>query len=92
MQSFWLTFTDGSKACCQGANAYDAKKIAEHMTGKKVAGGEYRDFSAEPLPYPADPCIWKFEHPIDGPTPCFCFNPRQCAGNTSCPQPRSCTE
>ena len=39
MQGFWLTFTDGSKGYCQGVNEYDAKVIAEKLTGKKVAGG-----------------------------------------------------
>lgn len=43
MQSFWLTFTDDSQACCEGQNPYDAKRIAEKLTGKKVAGGEYKE-------------------------------------------------
>ena len=92
MITFWLDFTDGSQACCQGANAYDAKKIAEKLTGKTVKGGEFRDIAARVLPYPADPVVWQLDHPIDGKIPTFCYKPRECAGRTSCPQRRACTE
>lgn len=92
MKAYWLTFTDGSKACCEGQGEYDAKKIAEKFTGKKVAGGEYKDIAAVGLPYPASPLIWQFDHPIHGKTPDFCHKPEQCKGRGSCPQSYSCTE
>lgn len=93
MQGFWITFEDGSKGYCQGANAFDAKKIAEHLTGKKVVceGGEYSP-QLKTLPYPARPVIWQLDHPVNGKCPEFCFSPDKCCGNTSCPQPYSCTE
>lgn len=92
MQTFWLTFTDGSRACCQGVNEYDAKTIAEKLTGKTVAGGKYKDIAAKTLPYPAHPCIWQLNHPVRGECPLFCTRPDECAGKTSCPQRYSCTE
>ncbi len=92
MNNYWLKFTDGSTGSCQGATEYDAKCIAEKLTGKKVAGGEYRDIEAKSLPYPASPVIWQLDHPVYGKTPSFCFRPTQCAGRTSCPQNHSCTE
>lgn len=92
MNNYWLTFTDGSEACCQGQNEYDAKKIAEKLSGKKVAGGEYKDIAAMVLPYPSSPVIWRFEHPIHGLTPTFCYTPKKCAGKTACPGRPSCTE
>lgn len=92
MNTFWLTFTDGSKGCCQGSNEFDAKMIAEKLTGKTVAGGKYKDIEAKPLPYPANPIIWQLDHPCHGKTPAFCYKPNQCAGRTSCPQNRSCTD
>lgn len=92
MKSFWLTFTDGSEACCEGQNEYDAKIIAEKFTGKTVAGGKYRDIAAKELPYPATPVIWQFDHPVNGMCPTFCFRPKQCAGRSACPQNRACTE
>lgn len=92
MNTYWLTFTDGSKASCQGQSECDAKQIAEKVSGKKVAGGAYRDIAAVPLPYPASPAIWLFDHPVHGQTPTFCFRPEQCKGRTACPQNRSCTE
>jgi hypothetical protein len=92
MKSFWLTFTDGSKACCEGETAYDAKQIAEKITGKTVAGGKYNDIAAVGLPYPATPRIWGFNHPCHGETPTFCHAPEQCKGKTACPQNYSCTE
>jgi hypothetical protein len=92
MNGYWLTFTDGSHGYCQGSNAYDAKKIAEKLTGKKVAGGEYKDISAAALPYPASPVIWQLDHPVSGKCPEFCYSPEKCCGKTSCPQKYSCTE
>lgn len=96
MQSYWLKFTDGTTACCQGQGLYDAKRIAEHLTGKTVSGGQYESsdppIEGKPLPYPAEPSIWKFEHPVVGKTPSFCFRPAQCAGRTSCPQSRACDD
>lgn len=92
MQSYWLTFTDGTKGCCQGQSEYDAKVIAEKITGKTVAGGKFNDIEAKVLPYPAEPIIWQFDHPVSGKCPPFCFEPNKCAGKTSCPRARSCTE
>jgi hypothetical protein len=92
MNGYWLTFTDGSQGYCEGGSPYDAKKIAEHFTGKTVSGGQFRDISAKVLPYPAEPVIWQLDHPLHGKTPAFCFKPKECAGRTSCPQRHSCTE
>lgn len=92
MKNFWLTFTDGTKGFCNGETPFDAKKIAEKMTGKKVAGGQYRDIAAEPIPYPAAPIIWQFDHPVYGKCPPFCTTPQKCVGRTSCPHSYACSE
>jgi len=92
MKTFWLTFTDGSTGSCQGESEFHAKSIAEKLSGKKVAGGEYQNIAAKPLPYPAEGCIWRFDDPVNGQCPTFCHEPRKCAGRTSCPQRYSCTE
>lgn len=92
MNSYWLTFTDGSKACCQGQTEYDAKQIAEKLTGKKVTGGEWKDIGAKILPYPASPVIWQLDHPVSGKCPAFCTSPEQCGGRTSCPKSYACSE
>lgn len=92
MKGFWVTFTDGSQGYCEGSSEYDAAKIAEHFSGKKVGGGPYQDFTMKTLPYPANPVIWQFDHPIHGKCPTFCFRPKECAGKGSCPQNRSCTD
>lgn len=91
MKTFWLTFTDGSTGSCGGANEFDAKQIAEKLTGKTVAGGQYQNIAAKPLPYPAVGSIWRFEHPVNGKCPEFCYTPKKCAGKTSCPNNPSCT-
>ncbi|TPG08287.1 hypothetical protein EAH88_11680 [Rhodanobacter glycinis] len=91
MQGFWLKFTDGSAGYCEGSNAYDAKVIAEKLTGKTVSGETYKP-DAKTLPYPASPVIWQLDHPVTGKCPAFCFKPNQCAGHGSCPQDYSCTE
>lgn len=92
MKGFWLTFADGSQGYCEGGSEYDAKKIAEKLTGKKVGGGEYRDIAAKPLPYPGAPVIWQLDHPVSGKCPTFCLHPAKCAGHTSCPRNYSCVE
>ena len=92
MTGYWLTFTDGTAGYCQGNSEFDAKQIAEKMTGKTVAGGKYKDIAAKTLPYPANPVIWQLDHPVHEKCPAFCYEPRKCAGATSCPQSYSCTE
>jgi hypothetical protein len=92
MKAWWLKFTDGSSACCEGQDAYHAKRIAEKLTGKKVAGGDYKDIAAEPLPYPASPIIWQFDCPVNGKCPAFCMSPQKCRGKSSCPASYACSE
>lgn len=92
MKTFWVTFTDKSEGCCEGQDAFDCKRIAEKVTGKKVAGGEYKDFAIKELPYPANPIIWQFDHPCHGKCPAFCHSPKTCAGKTSCPKRYACSE
>jgi hypothetical protein len=89
---YWLTFTDGSQGCCEGSSAYDAKVIAEKLTGKTVAGGTYENIDAKPLPYPATPLIWQHDHPVHGKCPPFCWTPNVCKGRGSCPKSRACSE
>ena len=97
MNNYWITFEDGTEACCQGNSPGDAVVIAEAFTEKKVAGEEFKyrqheNPNVKQLPYPANPMIWEFKHPVYGTTPRFCHSPKTCAGKSSCPQNRSCTE
>ncbi len=92
MRGFWLTFTDGSHGYCEGYNDYDAKVIAEKLTGKVVAGGKYKDIAAKSLPYPSTPVIWQLDHPVHGKTPTFCLDPHKCAGASCCPRNYACCE
>jgi hypothetical protein len=92
MHGYWITFTDGSNGYCEGSSEFDAVQIAEKLTGKKVGGGPYKDFTLKTLPYPATPVIWQLDHPVSGKCPPFCHKPNECAGSGSCPQRYSCTE
>lgn len=92
MNGYWLTFTDASHGYCEGATAFDAKLIAEKLTGKKVAGGQYKEIAAKSLPYPAKPIVWQLDHPVMGKCAAFCYEPERCAGKTSCPQNPACSE
>lgn len=85
MNNYWITFSDGACGFCNGTCEFDAKLIAFNATGKQAV-------SAASIPYPASPVIWQFDHPVYGKTPTFCNSPHKCAGHTSCPQSRSCTE
>lgn len=90
MQAFRLEFEDGSIGYCEGQSAVDAKYIAEHFTGKKVAGGW--NPKAEPMPYPCSGMIWQFDHTVHGKTPGFCYSPESCRGKSGCPRGPACTE
>lgn len=94
MHAYWLKFTDGSEACCEGGSELDAQKIAEKLTGKTVADtpNKWTAGDVKTLPYPASPVIWRLDHPVGGKCPTFCHAPRECKGRTSCPQRYSCTE
>lgn len=92
MQAWWLTFTDGTEACCEGRDEYDAKVIAEKLTGKTVAGGKYTAIAAKRLPNPATPLIWQHDHPVYGKCPPFCFRPERCAAANGCTSERACND
>lgn len=94
MRGFWITFTDNTSGYCDGETAYDAVRIAEHVTGKKVRipNGNAYDPDIPTLPYPANPIIWQFEHPVIGKCPPFCDTPKKCVGSTSCPKDYACSE
>lgn len=97
MQTYWLKFTDGSTGHCEGQSAYDAVRIAEHITGKTVDLGEnkYRPAKSDSvkiMPYPRAPMIWQLDHPVFGKTPTFCHGGRECIGSSACPKRYSCTE
>ena len=90
MNGYWITFTDGSKGYCEGCSEYDAKIIAEKLTGKTVSGDKWNP-KLPTLPYPASPVIWQLDHPVNGKCPPFCIKPDQCKGRTACPQNYACT-
>ena len=90
MNGYWITFTDGTSGYCQGQNEYDAKMIAEKLTGKTVPGDRWKP-ALPTLPYHAEPIIWQLDHPVHGKTPPFCYKPQQCKGNTACPHNPCCT-
>jgi hypothetical protein len=94
MNAYWIKFTDGTEACCEGGSEFDAQRIAEKLTGKTVADtpNSWTAGDVKPLPYPASPVIWQLDHPCHGKTPLFCYEPKQCAGRSSCPQRRGCVE
>lgn len=96
MQTFWIKFTDGTSGHCEGQSAYDAVRIAEHITGKTAdVDNKYqpdKSPNVQSLPYPTRGMIWQFEHPIHGKTPPFCSGGVECRGRGSCPKSYACTE
>lgn len=93
MQGYWIKFKDGTSGYCEGETAYGAVQIAEKISGKEVDVGDSKyNPKLKTLPYPANPIIWQFEHPVHGKCPAFCFDPAKCAGNTSCRQRYACSE
>lgn len=95
MEGYWITFEDGTQGYCEGANAFHALQIAEHLTKKKVKlkDGDSKWSPTIPrLPYPAQPIIWQFDDPVVGKCPAFCYRPLKCCGRTACPTNPACTE
>lgn len=98
MQTYWLKFTDGSEGFCDGEGAFDAVRIAEHLTKKTVAVEPEHKYQPEKsaavaiMPYATAGMIWQFEHPVYGKSPGFCYGGKECRGRGACPQRRSCTE
>ena len=97
MNVYWIKFEDGTTGYCEGESAGDAVRIAEHITGKVVDLGEWKwqpekSENIRSNPYPAPGMIWRFDHPVYGKTPEFCYGGRMCLGRGSCPKRPSCTE
>jgi hypothetical protein len=86
MNGFWVTFEDGTAGYCETPKGSpdEAWRIAEKLTGKGVQ-------KVAELPYPADPVIWQFDHPLHGKIPTFCYSPRDCQGKSACPKRYACT-
>lgn len=85
MHSFWLKFNERPSGCVEAKDEKEAAVVAKEATG-------FDAVSVQNLPYPANPRINQYDDPKYGVCPSFCFKPRECAGNTSCPQRYSCVE
>jgi len=81
---WWVEFTDGTSACCEGSNMVAARNRAAVITGKRVE-------SVDRLPYPAVPIIWQHENE-HGKCPAFCYTPKECKGCHACPKRRACDD
>lgn len=93
MQAFWMKLDDGRSVCCEGQTGYDARMIVEKLTGKAVAGcTQWKAEGVKQLPYPASPIIWQLDHPVNGKTPPFCYQPDKCCNANRCMAPRSCVD
>lgn len=85
MRAYWLKFNDRLPGCVEANNEDDAKSVAKEATGSEPT-------SCQTLPYPAEPRINRHKDPKYGACPSFCYEPKKCAGVTSCPQNYSCVE
>lgn len=79
----WIEFRDREPGCVEAEGEAAAVAIARQF------GDPTR---VRRLPYPADPRLNPFAHPQWGVAPSFCFAPRKCAGETSCPHRYACSE
>lgn len=76
MNPYWVTTKKGS-SFCQEMSELDAEATINRDDIQSV----------QVLPYPAEPRSGKTSS-----CPSFCYSPRYCAGHTSCPHQRSCSE
>jgi len=84
---WWVTYTDRSTAFMLARDMTHDQALVQAQqdapTGKAVA-------TVATLPYPPRG-LSSDEYPPHG-FPGFCYRPSQCAGTTSCPNRRSCTD
>lgn len=91
---WWIDFEDGSAGCLETPIGYEARRGTSREEMKKLAA-ETKGVAVtriRSLPYPAQPRLNPQEDPEFGVTPSFCFDPRNCAGSTSCPKRYSCVD
>ena len=84
MQSFWVTFDDGTKGSCEGEDASHAKILADLATNKRVT-------SVAQIPHLAEPVIWTVND-YGSFVPSFCYRPEECKKSNRCAGFRSCCD
>lgn len=86
MQYWWITFVqvEGNVNPAATCVAAESEEKARELAS---TGGCVVD-TCKILPYPADPML----NPGDSNCPAFCWTPQECAGRTSCPKRRACSE
>lgn len=84
MKAWWLTFDSHEPGCVEAPTAEEASAIADKLIG-------YVATSVKSLPYPASPRINIYKSEGGDNCPSFCFQPQTCAGRSSCPKLRSCS-
>lgn len=75
---YWVSFSDQKPGCIEAESPDEAKQVGDKLGAVTTI---------ERLPYPANPRLGERSE-----TPSFCYEPRKCAGWTSCPQRYSCVE
>ena len=78
MRPWWVEFVLGPPGCVEANSEDQAREVAVRHGAVK---------SVKPLPYPANPRLGSTSN-----CPSFCWQPRDCAGKTSCPRPRACDD
>ena len=78
MSAYWVNFSDREAGCIEAESPLEAKQAGDKLGSVTTI---------ERLPYPANPRLGTRTD-----CPSFCYEPRKCAGSTSCPQWPSCVE
>lgn len=83
MNAYWVVYMNGREGCVEAESDLMAKSLAEDpsvsLNGPTL--------TVQILPYPAEPILHRASS-----IPSFCFQPSLCAGRSSCPRGRACTE
>jgi len=87
MQAYWVTMENGATGC-----AYAESEAAARALAEKRAGGKTTVKKVETLPYPASPRLDALDGWGKGQHPSFCYDPKSCAGRSSCPKSYACSE
>ncbi|MNF99067.1 hypothetical protein D3C84_819530 [compost metagenome] len=85
VSAWWVKSETGRQGCIEALNEDEARLIGAAIMGDPID-------ECDKLPYPAQPRLNAYQHPVHGVTPSFCYDPTSCKGRGCCPKNYSCTE
>ena len=92
LPAWWVTFDcpvkiDGEALTALCVEARDEEHVRDRLLIEQDVSKE-RVKTVRSLPYPGQPRM----EPLQSHCPSFCWTPKKCVGNTSCPKRKACDD